>query len=218
MLQRDVQNGGVADKNSLFCNRFAPGLCNPFMLTNKVCLMKKLVALGFDICMEYMSMNALFNISLHHDFENEMRPALRFLLESNVNPRQVSSCGLTPITSLLNKLWHWETAEIENFPVHERRRALIQNVSYCIEILTTKGTDVKQQMYKTKICAFDMCSKLVEYSDDYTSLWNVVTSEYDEATHEIITWPLDSHGELIDVINSQLSHELHDFYVDDIYK
>jgi len=93
MVRRVVHNGGVADKNSLFCNRFAPGSCNPFMLTNKVCLMERLVALGFDICMEYMSMNALFNIQLHCDFENEMGPALRFLLKSNVNPRQVSSCG-----------------------------------------------------------------------------------------------------------------------------
>jgi hypothetical protein len=197
MVQQVICNGGVADQNSLFCNRFAPGSCNPFMLTNKLCLMEKLVAIGFDICMEYMSMNALFNISLHYDFENEMRPALRFLLQSNVNPRQVSSCGLTPITALLNKLWHWEISQVENVLLHQHRCALIQNASYCIEILAIKGTDVKQPIYTTMICAFDMCSKLVAYSHEYASLWSVVTGDYDEATHEIVTWPLDKNGFLV---------------------
>jgi len=84
-------------------------LLNPFSWASDVCIMQKLLHLGFDVNMPMPGgENVYFQLSLRHSDPGGMEKRLRWLAKHCPNTAHVSDNGITAITSLLQReLCYW---------------------------------------------------------------------------------------------------------------
>jgi len=155
-------------------------LLNPFSWASNVCIMQKLLILGFDVNMPMPGgENVYFQLSLRYSGPGSMEKRLHWLSQQGPNTAQVSDNGNTAITSLLQReVSYWQDEHfVQTGAAAIRQR--VDDLFECMEFLAVSLNHVPWVGYDVHVRTDidHLISALYRQNPEYSRIFELLNTQ-----------------------------------------